>query len=205
MNSSDKFAQAVNTMSGKRSDSRIPTDGTVLQFIDDMIHYGKVDSDSICYIFGGTYSYYFAHILKQAFGRGDVFLTAPINHFVWVDTDNTKYDVNGVYSDICICLIPEEELGEGIEAFMRVPGKNKNVTERMMRGLMLKHGFADRNGTYVNLGELAYISDKYEVLSIMCGEFIDDVLASFPEDWANFGVGVLASVAADKLISLGKP
>ena len=85
------------------------------------------------------YCYYFAHMLKTAFGRGTVCWTAPLGHFVWVDDGANKYetnydkiktyDIEGKYNvkehDV-LYLIPEEFLNEHIKDFLHTPDSNKS-------------------------------------------------------------------------------
>lgn len=95
----------------------------VLQFIAQFIAWHPDDCNDILHKqFASGYCFYFAHILKIAFGRGNIRLAAPYGHIVWVDDNGTAYDIDGVYVEHDV-LIPVEVLGEGIEDFMHVPGK----------------------------------------------------------------------------------
>ena len=58
------------------------------------------------------YCYSFAHMLKTAFGRGDVCWAVPFSHMVWVDDDGTPYDVEGIYEGEAVLFIPESFFGE---------------------------------------------------------------------------------------------
>lgn len=84
------------------------------------------------------YCYYFAHMLKTAFGRGTVCWAAPYGHFVWVDEGTDKYetdydkirtyDIEGKYNPKehgVLYLIPEEFLNEHIKDFLHTPDSNK--------------------------------------------------------------------------------
>lgn len=72
--------------------------------------------------FRAGYCWYFAHMLKLAFGRGEVCWAAPFSHFVWVDADGTPYDVEGVNFGEQIYHIPERYLSGHVQDFMHVPG-----------------------------------------------------------------------------------
>lgn len=81
----------------------------VLDFIDRFIDYdeSKFETDVIRKKFRCGYCYYFANMLKLAFGRGNVCWAAPFSHVVWVDTDNTPYDIEGEYVGEALYFIPE--------------------------------------------------------------------------------------------------
>ena len=57
------------------------------------------------------YCWHFAHLLKNVFNRGEVW-AAPFSHIVFVDTDNTPYDIEGIYNGDAFWFIPEKYLGK---------------------------------------------------------------------------------------------
>lgn len=80
-------------------------------------------------IFRHGYCYYFAHMLKLAFGRGNVCLAAAEDHFVWMD-DGVPYDINGVYRGDSKLFIPESYLGDTVNAFMHIDGMKCDTTDQ---------------------------------------------------------------------------
>ncbi len=75
--------------------------------------------------FRAGYCWHFAHILKDTFGRGEICWTAPFGHMVFLDSDNTAYDIEGRYEKDdheCFYLIPESYLGSFINEFTHVRG-----------------------------------------------------------------------------------
>mgnify|MGYP000197642237 FL=1 len=97
----------------------------VIKFIDTVSSFpdrdGKV-SDNIDHLFCAGYCYYFANILKLAFG-GKVCWAQDRGHIVWVDCDESStfdelqnavaYDITGVFVDY-ERLFPVEYLGGAI-------------------------------------------------------------------------------------------
>lgn len=55
------------------------------------------ESSTLASVFSQGFCYYFAIILKEAFGCGDICITSDCNHVVWV-YKNIAYDIGGVYS-----------------------------------------------------------------------------------------------------------
>ena len=79
--------------------------------------------EGIRYHYRCGYCYYFATILKAAFGRGTICWAAPLGHIVWKDTDGKAYDVEGRFIEAehdCYYLIPEGYLGDHINDFKHV-------------------------------------------------------------------------------------
>lgn len=100
-------------------------DPAVLEFITDFAcHAAKSEAqyEVLRSTFRAGYCWYFAHMLKLAFGRGEVCWAAPFGHFVWVDTNGVPYDVEGVNFGEQEYHIPERYLGKHVRDFMRVPG-----------------------------------------------------------------------------------
>lgn len=112
----------------------------VLEFINRFVCYtGKEHADAVQHLFRSGYCYYFALILKEAFGRGRVCLAAPYGHIVWEDLDGTAYDVEGICTTDYEFLIPVEELESGLEDFMHVPGRNGFCDAKQVETLMKKY------------------------------------------------------------------
>lgn len=86
--------------------------------------------------FRNGYCYYFAHMLKLAFGRGEVCIAAPIGHFVWMDTNQVPYDIEGVNESDCDCYIPESFLGSMVKDFLHVPGVSHHTTKEEIQNLI---------------------------------------------------------------------
>ena len=68
-------------------------------------------------LFSNGYCYHFAQILKNTFNRGEICNTYPYGHIVWMDNDNTPYDIHGINYSECDYYIPERYLKEHIEPF----------------------------------------------------------------------------------------
>ena len=117
--------------SDKRALECVPNaDANVLQFITNLCcHTAKTEKEYevLRHTFRAGYCYYFAHLLKQAFQRGEVCLAAPLGHFVWVDTNGVAYDVEGVNCGEQLYNIPEHYLGDYVHEFTYIP--NVTVTE----------------------------------------------------------------------------
>ena len=97
--------------------------------------------------FRAGYCYYFAHMLKLAFGRGECCIAAPFGHMVWVDDDDKiPYDVEGVYDGEAVYFIPEFYLGKDIEDFMHVPGKNGCNTAA--ENMEIIYNYCENNNCY---------------------------------------------------------
>ena len=55
------------------------------------------ESNVVASVFSQGFCYYFAIILKEAFGCGDICITSDCTHVVWV-YKNIAYDIGGVYN-----------------------------------------------------------------------------------------------------------
>lgn len=97
----------------------------VCSFINTMVR-----SEEIRNLFMTGYCYHFAHILKSTFNRGEVCICFPFGHFVWLDTDDTAYDADGVHTGDQKAYIPEKFLGNCIYDFKHIPGKTHNTNEK---------------------------------------------------------------------------
>lgn len=67
----------------------------VIRFIADFLY----RSEDMYDVFASGYCYYFALMLKAAFNRGEICWHRGYGHIVWVDDDNTAYDIGGVFYD----------------------------------------------------------------------------------------------------------
>ena len=89
----------------------------------------EADKKSIRNQFMDGYCYYFAHILKTAFNRGDVCWVIGDSHIVWVDTDGIAYDADGEFNKYNgsindfynKSLIPENIITPYMKTFKHVP------------------------------------------------------------------------------------
>lgn len=99
-------------------------DKDVITFIADILFHG--DSGVIYNLFACGYCYYFACMLKEAFGRGTVCWHKGFSHVVWVDEDDIAYDIGGIFMDYEKGgLVPIEELGEQVIQFKHTPLRNR--------------------------------------------------------------------------------
>lgn len=96
-------------------------DEQVLQFVYDFRTMQKSEAaeDAIYTQFESGYCYYFAHMLKLAFKRGEVCWAAPYGHMVWVDDDGIPYDISVV------------------KDFRHVPGVVNNTTDQKIAQMVL--------------------------------------------------------------------
>ena len=112
--------------------------GFINEFLDTAGETAK-EQDIVYTLFRSGYCFYFAHMLKAAFNRGRLCVAAPFGHIVWVDEDEIPYDIGGVCDSNYEFLIPIEELGDGIEDFMHVPGKTAYCNEEQVNAIMQKY------------------------------------------------------------------
>lgn len=97
------------------------SDPEVIAFIECFIGnstFTDHDKEVIRKTFMNGYCFYFAYMLKIAFGRGQLCWAAPHSHIVWVDDNGCPYDVEGVCATEALHFIPIEYLGDFIEGFM---------------------------------------------------------------------------------------
>lgn len=99
----------------------------VLEFIDNFSTFNHVWSvkeyEEFRKLFTQGYCWHFAKMLQATFGRGTVCVAFPIAHMVWVDTDGTAYDIDGIDITKCYYYIPEEYLGNELNNFKHIPDK----------------------------------------------------------------------------------
>ena len=99
------------------------SDPKVLKFIDEFINcstQNEEEREVICKTFTNGYCYYFAVMLKEAFGRGAVCWAAPHSHMAWVDTNGCPYDIEGVCATETDYFIPVHYMGHHLQGFMHV-------------------------------------------------------------------------------------
>lgn len=111
MYSNEKWInEQLNTYKGCRED--------VIRFIDRLVYWqGKKEAKTIIELFSNGYCYYFALMLKDAFG-GEICWLKGYGHILWKDENDTLYDINGVYTDYNDDeIVPISELGDKIEDF----------------------------------------------------------------------------------------
>lgn len=106
----------------------------VIRFIDEVTNFkprhGEMN-DSIDHLFSSGYCYYFANMLKTAFG-GKICWVQDRSHIVWVDCEENcsfeelqskvAYDISGIYDDY-VRLFPIEYLDEAIVEYMHIHKK----------------------------------------------------------------------------------
>ena len=114
-------------------------DEQVLQFIYDFRTMQKSEAaeDAIYTQFESGYCYYFAHMLKLAFKRGEVCWAAPYGHMVWVDDDGIPYDISGVDDSDTNDYIPEYMMESTVKDFRHVPGVVNNTTDQKIAQMVL--------------------------------------------------------------------
>lgn len=105
----------------------------VIEFIARILyHSGSNNTESINFLFRQGYCYYFAQMLKDAFGRGNLYLAYPEQHIVWLDGNDVSkdlaYDINGVNKN-WKKLIPIAKLGSGILDFKHIPNIYSDLTD----------------------------------------------------------------------------
>lgn len=119
----------------------------VVTFIANILYDKRNEQDTIRSFFRAGYCYYFANLLKTAFGRGIVCQAEPFGHMVWVDEDGCAYDIDGPYDPKeheCEQLTDASYLGDLLLDFLHIPGKEYHASKAF-------HGWA----------EFMHMSDTY--------------------------------------------
>lgn len=115
----------------------------VLKFIDNFIKevaMNSIDTErALENVFMGGYCYHFAHMLKAAFNRGEVYICAPYGHVVWRDIDNVYYDFNGIYENGDAVFVPVTDPESHWQDFARSSISNEGATEEDIEKLILKY------------------------------------------------------------------
>ena len=124
-------------------------------FINEYVkHGGREDGDEMEIFsrhYRAGYCWHFAHILKSVFNRGTVCWAAPFGHIVWLDEDDTPYDIEGQYEGEARYLIPEYYLGEFINDFIHIYGMyepNEPETNKQDLIAIIKQYCSDKKEPY---------------------------------------------------------
>lgn len=98
-------------------------DPDVIRFIADILYHKPYATNSTYQLFQTGYCYYFARMLQDAFGRGELMWHVKRDHIVWQDTDGTLYDSGGIYRvEDRKELIPVKQMGKTkLAEFKHVP------------------------------------------------------------------------------------
>lgn len=89
-------------------------------------------------VFSNGYCYYFAHMLKLAFQRGEVCWCAPYGHFCWLDEDEVPYDIYGICISEADYFIPEHYLGNAVADFLH-NGCVYGATEQEIKNIIARY------------------------------------------------------------------
>lgn len=120
-------------------------DKKVLQFIAEILYNSvpniglDLSCEAVRFTFRAGYCYYFALMLKEAFQRGEICQTYPYSHVVWVDTDGTPYDIEGINESPCSEYIPIHYLGEAVVNFKHVPGEAFKLSNECVESIFTKY------------------------------------------------------------------
>lgn len=120
---------------------------TILTFINNILtNRGTQESEPTERLFSNGYCYYFALILKDAFG-GEIMWPKYYDHIVWLDTvDNVCYDAHGVNDAHCEQdLVPIRVLTEAnLMAFKHTDERIELTPEDMyiQQGLVNEYEFS---------------------------------------------------------------
>lgn len=100
----------------------------VITFIANILYHSEqipLNIDVICNLFGNGYCYYFALMLKDAFG-GEIRWHKKYGHIVWYDENEICYDIAGVFTDYRDGdIVPLSELGDDLKDFKHLPNTRK--------------------------------------------------------------------------------
>lgn len=114
----------------------------VFKFISDFTMYLEANGVYSCnlgHVFVTGYCYHFAHILKAAFRRGEVYICAPNSHVVWRDVDNRYYDFDGEYVNHSVTYVPVTDPVSHWEDFARNGIEHEGATEEDIQYLIAKY------------------------------------------------------------------
>lgn len=105
-------------------------DKTIITFIGDILFHPGANVDkieAIRQLFENGYCYHFAKMLEDAFPGGKICVCYPFGHIVYI-YNKIAYDISGVSDAEYEELIPIEELGEAVNDFKHVEGKEYNLS-----------------------------------------------------------------------------
>jgi hypothetical protein len=109
------------------------TDREVLKFIAGIrYHAGEKCEDAYHSLFMSGYCYYFALMLKDAFGRGELCYLWDEGHIVWKDENGIAYDYDGGFVTKENLLVPIRYFGDGMYDFRHIPGKSCNASREFI-------------------------------------------------------------------------
>lgn len=114
----------------------------VFKFTEDFIAHAEmndIDSKNIRDLFMAGYCYHFAHMLKAAFNRGEVYICAPYGHVVWRDVDNRYYDFDGEYVNHSATYVPVSDPDSHWQDFARNISNSSGATEEDIENLVVKY------------------------------------------------------------------
>lgn len=115
---------------------RDKTDEKVLAFIGNITDYhypNSLKQDAVYELFSSGYCYYFAVLLKEAFGRGEVSWCAPYGHICWVDDNGHPYDIYGTCDSESTYYIPVSYIKDGLADFKHIPGEAFDASEEYIQ------------------------------------------------------------------------
>lgn len=114
----------------------------VFKFTEDFIAHAEmngIDNKNIRDLFMAGYCYHFAHMLKAAFDRGEVYICAPYGHVVWRDVDNRYYDFDGEYVNQSATYVPVSDPDSHWQDFARSVSDSSGATEEDIENLVVKY------------------------------------------------------------------
>ena len=163
-----KFYENSERYSGKVNMS-------VIKFIDEVTDFpdrqGNV-GEHIDHLFCAGYCYYFANMLKLAFG-GKVCWVEDRSHIVWADCDEncsweelqnaTVYDITGIFDDY-ERIWPVEYLGDTIVSFMH-NGKEFHLSE-----------------SFKDWCEFLHVTENYAIDVIWETMPLDEIMKAYRDD-----------------------
>lgn len=122
-------------------------DNEVIDFIDNFLGGQGERIDVLTYVYTHGYCYYFAHMLKTAFGRGHIcfFLNTP--HVVCQDEDKRVYDIQGELFGPFGNLLTEESAPYLTQYYKQLPKRSRSYElDGVQRLLAARLALAERRG-----------------------------------------------------------
>lgn len=120
-----------------KTDIKTASTNEIEEFITDFkgSQYKKIIEEK----FTHRYCYQFAAMLKATFQRGQICWAAPNEHFVWLDEDNTAYDVNGIYKmkeHHTVYYIPDNYLNDYLQNYLHIKNKYKQISKKQITDII---------------------------------------------------------------------
>lgn len=78
----------------------------VLEFINNFMDHAGIDEEPLKEVIGDKFSYQFAAMLQNVFKTGRILWAAPFGYFVYADSENNVYDIDGIYKGESSWFIP---------------------------------------------------------------------------------------------------